>query len=383
MSKGNITLIFNHFEFGREHLGKDVFLIPHHLGKQLGYDVTIVYPRTTTNGDIPEFLNGVRLVPLRYRKHVQFIPLWQHLNFYIYLLKHVKSINVLMRFHLSVHTEFMSIFYKKLNRKGKVYVKLDINPDGLEATYGDSKLSLKRIIHRWVTASFLRNADCFSCESTVAYQRLKESHFPQVQFGDKLQILPNGFDEELLQSMHLQERTFDEKENLLITVGRLGTSQKNTEMFLRALTKVNLQNWQVCLIGTIESRIEETIQAFYKDNPNKQESVKFIGVIKDKKKLWEYYNRAKVFVLTSNWEGYPIVYPEAKRFRNYMVSTDVAACRDIIEDGKYGVSIPINDDVRLATVLNEIVAGKRNIDVYEGYDMNKISWETQVKKIKL
>ena len=116
MSKGNITLIFNHFEFEREHLGKDVFLIPYYLGKQLGYDVTIVYPRTTTNGDVPEYLNGVRLIPLRYRKHIPLIPIWQHVNFYIYLLKHVKTINVLMRFHLSVHTELMSIFYKKWNR---------------------------------------------------------------------------------------------------------------------------------------------------------------------------------------------------------------------------------------------------------------------------
>lgn len=383
MSRGNLTLIFNHFEFGREHLGKDVFLIPYHLGKRLGYDVTIVYPYLTTNADIPESLNGVRLIRLRYRKHLWFMPFWKHLNFYIYLLRNVNSIDLLVRFHLSSHTEFMTIFYKMINKKGKVYVKLDINPDALEKIYGDKKLTLKRKIHGWIEAAFIRNANCFSCETSRAFQRLKESHFPQLQFGDKLQLVPNGFDEQLLKSLNIQERTFKGKENLIITVGRLGTSQKNTEMFLRALTKVDLNDWEVCFIGTIDSRIEKTIDVFYKENPDKLKSVKFVGAIFDKKELWEYYNSAKVFVLTSDWEGYPIVYPEAKRFRNYIVSTNIPACRDIIEDGKYGVSIPFNDDVRLATVVNEIVSGGREIDVYQGYDMNELSWETQAKKLKL
>lgn len=383
INKGNLTLIFNHFEFGEEHLGKDVFLIPYHLGKQLGYDVTIVYPRTKTNDNIPKSLKGVRLIPLNYRKDLPFLPFWKHLNFYIYLLRHVKSINLLMRFHLSTHTEFMTIFYKLLNRKGKVYVKLDINADALEEMYGNQKNTLKRRIHGWIEAFFIRKSDCFSCETSIAFQRLKESAFAQLQFGNKLQLVPNGFDELLLQSLNIQERSFEEKENLIITVGRLGTTQKNTEMLLWALNKVKLNDWKVCLIGTIDPRIEQIIEAFYKENPDKLESVKFVGAIFDKTELWEYYNRAKVFVLTSDWESYALVLNEAKRFRNYIVSTEVGACKDLIEEEKYGVSLAINDVAGLADVLNDIITGKRDIDVYKGYDMNELSWETQSKKLKL
>ena len=54
-----LTLIFNHFE--TEHLGKDVFLVPLYLGKQLGYDVTIVYPLTETNKDFPLQIWGYSL----------------------------------------------------------------------------------------------------------------------------------------------------------------------------------------------------------------------------------------------------------------------------------------------------------------------------------
>lgn len=382
MKKGNITLIFNHFEFGLDHLGKDVFLIPYHLGKKLGYDVTIVYPRTTTNGDMPDYLNGVRLLPLKYRKQIPLIPFWKHLNFYIYLLRNAGSINLLMRFHLSIHTELISILYKLINNSGKVYVKLDINPDAIDSSYG-GELTLKRKIHNLITRLSINKVDLFSCETTSAFQKLKSVNYPELQFGEKLHIIPNGFDEEKLQEININERKYSEKENLIITVGRIGAKEKNTEMFLHSLSKVELKGWQVCFIGNIDSRINKSIESFYKDNPNKLDSVKFIGPIYDKKELWEYYNRAKVFVLTSNWEGYPIVFPEAKRFRNFIISTNIPACLDIIENGRFGVNIPFNDDETLSEVLNNIVTGKQNIDVYQGYNMNELFWETLIKKIEL
>jgi glycosyltransferase involved in cell wall biosynthesis len=383
MSKGNLTLIFNHFEFGIEHLGKDVFLIPYNLGKKLGYDVTIVYPRTSSNLDIPEILNGVRLIPIEYKNSISFIPFWRHINFYFYFFKHLSSINLLMRIHISLHTEIMTILFKKLNKKGKVYVKLDINPDGIELLYARNIISLKGIIHRWITAFFIKNVDCVSCETFLAYTRIKESNAAQLQFGEKLQLLPNGFDDELLSTLRINQLSFLEKENIIITVGRLGTPQKNTEMFLRALTEVKLKDWQVFLIGPIDSRLNKTIQDFFNENPSKIKSVKFLGPIYDKRELWEYYNRSKVFVLTSNWEGFPIVFPEAKFFRNYIISTEVAACHDIIENEKYGISIPLNNHKRLAKVLNEIVSNERNIDVYDNYCSNQLSWEFQINKLNL
>jgi len=382
MSKANLTLVFN--PLWPEHIGKDVFLVPYYLGKQLNCDVTIMYTRSEKNKDLPSSINGVRLVPLKLNKRVVQFPLWELFNTCLYIIKHAKSIDTLMFIRsCSPYFELISLIYKKLNPTGKVYVKLDISLTGIYAKENDSGYSLKRFIHQRIKVASMKLIDCFSCETSIAYSQIKASHLTQFQFGDKLQLLPNGFDEELLQSLDFQERRFGEKENLIITVGRIGSPEKNTEMFLRALTKVNLQNWQVCLIGPIDPRIEEAIQNFYRTNPDKKESVKFTGAIYDKKELWEYYNRAKVFVLTSDWESYALVLNEAKRLRNYIVSTDVGACRDIIEDEKYGVSIPVNDDAKLAKALNDIVTGKQNVDVYEGYDMNNLSWQTQIKKLKL
>lgn len=106
MSK-QLTLIFNHFEV--EHLGKDVFLVPFYLGRNLGYNVTIVYPLTETNKDFPTEIQGVKLVPIRLKKRLSWFSFWRYMEF-LYLSSAVNSssIDVLMRFHLSIHTLLMT-----------------------------------------------------------------------------------------------------------------------------------------------------------------------------------------------------------------------------------------------------------------------------------
>ncbi|MCS2392464.1 glycosyltransferase [Bacteroides fragilis] len=73
----------------------------------------------------------------------------------------------------------------------------------------------------------------------------------------------------------------------------------------------------------------------------------------DKRTLWEYYNRSKVFVLTSRCESYGLVLNEAKRFRNFIVSTNVGAFEDLVESGKYGCEIPQDNADYLTHVLEK------------------------------
>lgn len=85
----------------------------------------------------------------------------------------------------------------------------------------------------------------------------------------------------------------------------------------------------------------------------------------NKRKLWEWYNRSKVFVLTSTWESFGIVLTEAQRFRNYLISTEVGGASSLIQQGKYGTLIPQNNSKVLADKLQNIIIGEIDINVYE------------------
>lgn len=374
-----LTLIFGHFE--KEHFGKDVFLVPYYLGKYMNCHVTIVYPQTETNRSFPREVEGVELVPVRLRGNASTYFLHRQFPFYTYLHQHAKHIDYLMIFHHSFESEVLVLLYKIFNPQGVLYTKLDVNITSIN-TYRESPHLLKRLIHHVLTRRYHRCVDLASCETTEALQVISQSPHPYHHFGDKLLMMENGFDEFLLRNLLIRERSFAEKENVMITVGRLGTLEKNTSMLLEALKKSDLKEWKFYLIGPIEPDFKSEVEELYRSFPDKQGQVIFTGPIYDKKELWEYYNRAKVFVLTSRWESYALVLNEAQRFRNYILSTQVGAFTDITENGKYGVPIRQEDALDLADKINGIVSGEINVDVYgSDFDTASLSWEFKIRPI--
>lgn len=373
----NLTLFFEFFD--HEHLGKDPFMVPYYLGQMLGCSVTIIYPLSEHNKDLPSEVKGVRLLPLPLYGTELSHKTIRYYAFFKYLWRHAREIDVFMRFF---YADSLISFYKFLNPQGKVYIKMDVNPMNI----GLEDERRRSFIYNWMkeikNRYFINRVDVISCETSLAYERLKESKDSQNNWGDKLVLLPNGFDEELLQSSGLKEKVFAEKENLMITVGRLGTPPKNTNMFLHALAKVNLDDWKCYLIGPVAPELQSEINKFYLKNPDKKESVVFTGPIYDKKELWEYYNRSKLFVLTSKWEGYALVFTEAQRFGNYILSTHVGAIDDVIQGGKYGMLVEQGDSDMLARKIEKIINGENDITcAYDNFDKSKLSWSSRLKII--
>jgi len=373
-----LTLLWR--EFNSLELGKDVMLVPYYLGKSLNYDVEICMNYSDEQADeIAKYIQRTGAIIVR--KPIGYTHFRRISAYFKHLISNARKTDLLMCFHWRTETYFCILFYKLLNPKGKIYIKLDTD-SGEEFDTNRHKGIKRWLLHKLYRAC-IRQINCFSCETSTAYNTI----CPNKEFGtilkSKLILMPNGFDEELFQSLDIKERSFEEKENLIITVGRIGTEQKNTEMLLNALQNLDLKDWKVCLIGPIEPEFHQTINRFYQENPQKQNQVLFIGNINDKKQLWEWYNRAKVFVLTSNWESYGIVLTEAKRFSNYIISTPVGAATDIIEEERYGSIINQNDITNLSILLQDIINGDKNINEYSNKNKNEMYYSEIIKWISL
>ena len=371
--KKNITLLWrklNSLEFG-----KDVVLVPYYLGQALGYQVEICcgYSEeiaTQISKRQKKDLHFVRR-PLGY-KPLQRIPIYVK-----YLWQNASRINLLMCFHWRLETFVNILLYKILNRDGLIYVKLDTE-SGKE--WDLSRCSfIGRTIRKIIYNSCLSKVNVISCETSQPYNSLCHNKYFGDQLRKKLVLMPNAFDEAHLNILRIKERMYDEKENLMITVGRVGTSQKNTEMLLKALEDVDLKEWKFCFIGPIENDFNSIIEQFYKNYPSKRKQIIFKGKIDNKKELWEWYNKAKIFVSTSRRESYGLVLNEAKRFRNYIISTRTGAAEDLIEQEKYGYFIEQEDNIGLSNILSQIVNKQINIDVYHNYDSQKLSYQNMIE----
>lgn len=375
---------------------RDMFLVPYYIGLKHGFQTSIVYHGRT--GQKREQHLGVDMVPLFYKGGYDCFSFKSEWYFFWYIFRNARKIDCLVRFHFSYQTAIIGWIYKWMNPRGFFYIKGDGYGSWLALFRGKAWFpktkernqrslwtrSKNRLI-KAVLHGMCRVADRVSVELPEIYEYLAADSLFR-KYPGKLRLMLNGIDDRSLRMYRMEEREIAEKENLIISVGKHGFWQKNTSMFLKALSHVDLKDWKVRFIGTIEERecrFQDEIDGFFMKNPSLKEKVEFTGPIYNQKQLYEYYDKAKVFVHTAVYESYGIVLGEAFRYRNYLVSTPVGIAPYLIGFG-YGELCEVNDVAGLAEALQAVVDGK--VDLEERYRQMRISnrafsWDNEIDKL--
>ncbi len=342
------------------HLIKDVGMIPYYLHKKHGFNSVLV---TYKNGDYPYLLKEVEGLKIQYLKKISGIPT---IDIFIFLLFNSRKIDILNCFHFMRSTLNIVFFFRLItffSKKKKVYLKLDASVD-------IDKIRPKSKFQSFVA----KNIDVISVENKTFFEQLNKENV----FKKEVIYIPNGFKSE--------EKTiidYSEKENFILTVGRIGSEEKANDILLKGFEIFSRKNkeWKLFLVGPIEESFQEYIDNFYIQYPDLKELVFFTGAIYDRHKLEEYYKKATIFVLSSKFEGFPLVFLEAIKNGCTIVTTDFPSARDICENRKYGQIFQSGDFQGLASVLDRQVKEEQTLKenaktiqelAYEKYDWNVI-----------
>ena len=134
-----------------------------------------------------------------------------------------------------------------------------------------------------------------------------------------------------------------------ISVGRL-EYQKGydllIEIFKKFQEKTNTSDWKLLLVGDGSQR--KKLEAQIK-NLNLTEDIILIGATTDVKK---YYAMSDIFVMTSRWEGMPLVIDEALFFQLPIIAFDCeTGPREMIDDGVNGFLVPLGDCDRFVETM--------------------------------
>jgi glycosyltransferase involved in cell wall biosynthesis len=137
----------------------------------------------------------------------------------------------------------------------------------------------------------------------------------------------------------------------ILSVGEF-KPQKNHALILTAISKIRHQgNFKLTLLGdgALMPDLVQQAKAL-----GIGEIVNFPGYVSN---TGDWYSTADIFVLSSNWEGFGNVLVEALAYGVSVVSTScLYGPSEILENGKYGVLIPQNDDDALAQAILDVAA---------------------------
>jgi glycosyltransferase involved in cell wall biosynthesis len=370
--KKSLTLLVTSEDFNNVHLNKDVVQLPSYLCREYGLEGKVIYKKNEGNKNLPESFRNLQLLGIDSKKSKNkkefLIPIFSLISnskLKDYLSENSKKIDFLMLFHLSIDKLFLMRKYKKRNPLGKIILKLDI--DAIQ-TDRLNKVGKSRNPLYLITANIKKRvldlSDLIICETKESFEKLSNSDFLGKN-KNKLILLPNGFDEIGVFDNKIEVKPYNEKENIFLFVGRIGSVQKNTELIFEAIKKVDFKDWRFVFAGPVESEGEdfsEKVAKIFNHYPEKKEKVSFTGNIENRKELYEYYNRSKCFVLSSNWESFAIVLPEAGYFGNYIITTNVGAANDITQMGKFGCLIDIGDSQKLAGEMQRVINGEISLE---------------------
>lgn len=254
----------------------------------------------------------------------------------------IKSIN---RARIGSNSKVISVFHNDPLQNGRLQgVETEIARSNNFARKG--LLKFKKFIFRLITGYAMR----FNYQHSDVFEVLSPSFVSHFQNFIWLKNTPklvvqtnpitidiNGF-----------EYSSASKRKEIIYVGRLDYTQKRVCRVIETWTLLggNFPDWRLTIVGDGEER--KNLEHMVKDWGLNH--VSFEGFQAPR----PYYERASVLILTSEFEGFPLVLAECMSFGVVpVVYGSYSAVYDIIEDDKDGVIVPKGNEGFNAVVMAE------------------------------
>ena len=310
------------------HLTKDPCSYLYYLAKKFGWESTYVY-----FSDAPlhhaEYEAHCRLIYLGaeqdYEKEIELAGAW--------LTAHAKEYDVVSFFNYGHSTYYLSRIAHHSHPGIVTWSKLDMGEGGFSHFYDGTRLrSIKAAIEVWKS----RHVDLFSVETRHFYECLKQT----ATFRGRIEYVTNGVS---LLGVDLEKLDAMPKDGSILTIGRLGTHQKNTELFLGAVEALGpeiLQGRRVICVGGYPEEWKQFLQELFARSPWMREIVQMVGPVSDRQEMYAYCTRASIICMPSRWESFGIATVEGMYFGVYPVVTEYGSIvQDVTDGGRLGTIV--------------------------------------------
>ncbi len=208
---------------------------------------------------------------------------------------------------------------------------------------------LKERFYGWLNLKALRRFQRVVCLSNYYQQLLVAEGVPP----DRLIRIPSGIPQSDWVEPARAESLFYSDERFTIGImGRL-SFEKNHQMFLhtahRLIRKGLNARYLIAGDGPERHRIEQ-----YIENEALENDVRLTGYISSE----EFMSQVHVLVMCSRIENFPYTLLEAMNWRRPVVATRAGGIPDLVEDGRNGYLVDIDDSAAMADCILSLAADR-------------------------
>ncbi|MBI3634361.1 MAG: glycosyltransferase [Candidatus Yonathbacteria bacterium] len=230
------------------------------------------------------------------------------------------------KFHLQIHTDMMSPYFKDESLVNRVRV-----------------IIAKFLIPR---ANAIR----------VVSLRIKNSLTPNTQHLIPITVLPVFVDVARIRdtpTTHSLKKKYPQFEKHILMASRLAP-EKNIELAIEAMKEL-VQRYPKAGLIIVGDGPERSTLALKAKSQNLTTSIVFEDW---QESLVSYYKTADVFLLTSNYEGYGMTVAEALASNCPVVMTNVGCAGEVVHNGKNGMVVPVGNKDALVRALMQVISGE-------------------------
>ena len=208
-------------------------------------------------------------------------------------------------------------------------------------------------LSQWFERHFYHKADIVVCQSEKVTQFFSEKH------QKKTTVIPNPIAADAIPPRHEGKRR-----HTVVGVGRLA-EQKNFSMLIRAFARLPEQFSDYTLEiyggGPLEAMLQEEINKL-----GLAERAHLMGV---KKGVMHYIADAALYVMSSDYEGFPNALAESMASGIPVISTDFSTgvARDLVKE-ENGMVVPVGDEDALLAAMENMLSREDEWD-----DMSRVN----------
>ncbi|GEB27116.1 glycosyltransferase, putative [Enterococcus casseliflavus] len=89
--------------------------------------------------------------------------------------------------------------------------------------------------------------------------------------------------------------------------------------------------------------------------------------------LLSHYENSSIYLMTSRWEGMPLVLAEAMSFGLPIVAFEQSGSNEVLQSGKYGMIVELGNICAMTESINKLIKNKHVLEKYQELSLQRIA----------